>query len=388
MIEPSVKSIIKKDVYDLIQNHSLFRYGQKNKYKNHVSLLERDFAKLVNRKYCIAFNSCSTAIFTALKILSNKSKHKSVFIPIFTFAAVPAALEHAGLEPITINITKDLYIDENDFEKKIKSNSHCKIMILSYMRGHVPNIDSISKICKKNNIKVIEDCAHSLGVKFKKKQTGYFGVFSCYSAQSYKVIDGGEGGFLCTDSMELASIAILYSGSYETLYRSHFIGSRFFKKYLNHIPPYNFRMSSLTAAIIRPQLKTLEKKIKKMNNNHKVFLDILSESSAIYFPKWLNEIRGVGDSLQFIINHKSDLNKKKFLNSLDRHGINGSIIGISKNNARCFWNWNFFKNKHKSNTDMKKLVASIYDMRVDYNLSIKKTKSLALIIKKNIDKYL
>ena len=47
-----------------------------------------------------------------------------------------------------------------------------------------------------------------------------------------------------------------------------------------------------------------------MNNNHKVLLDILSESSAIYFPKWLNEIRGVGDSLQFIINHKSDLNKK------------------------------------------------------------------------------
>ena len=42
MIEPSVKSIIKKDVYDLIQNHSLFRYGQKNKYKNHVSLLERE----------------------------------------------------------------------------------------------------------------------------------------------------------------------------------------------------------------------------------------------------------------------------------------------------------------------------------------------------------
>ena len=94
-------------------------------------------------------------------------------------------------------------------------------------------------------------------------------------------------------------------------------------------------MSSLTAAIIRPQLKTLEKKIKKMNNNHKVLLDILSESSAIYFPKWLNEIRGVGDSLQFIINHKSDLNKK-ISNSLDRHGINGSIIGISKNNARCF----------------------------------------------------
>ena len=50
-----------------------------------------------------------------------------------------------------------------------------------------------------------------------------------------------------------------------------------------------------------------------MNNNHKVLLDILSESSAIYFPKWLNEIRGVGDSLQFIINHKSDLNKKNFL---------------------------------------------------------------------------
>ena len=73
------------------------------------------------------------------KILSNKSKHKSVFIPIFTFAAVPAALEHAGLEPITTNITKDLYIDENDFEK-IKRNSHCKMMILSYMRGHVPNI--------------------------------------------------------------------------------------------------------------------------------------------------------------------------------------------------------------------------------------------------------
>ena len=50
-------------------------------------------------------------------------------------------------------------------------------MILSYMRGHVPNIDSISKICKKNNIKVIEDCAHSLGVKFKKKTNWIFWSF-------------------------------------------------------------------------------------------------------------------------------------------------------------------------------------------------------------------
>ena len=157
MIDKELKNKIKKETNDLIQNQILFRYGESNKYKNHVSNLEKDFANVVNRKYCIAFNSCSTAIFTALKILNTKQINKSVFIPIFTFAAVPAALEHAGLSPILINITKDLYIDEEDFENKIKKNKKCKLMILSYMRGHVPNLDNIAKICKKNNISVIED---------------------------------------------------------------------------------------------------------------------------------------------------------------------------------------------------------------------------------------
>lgn len=388
MIDKELKNIIKKETNNLIQNQILFRYGESNKYKNHVSNLEKDFANIVNRKYCIAFNSCSTAIFTALKILNTKQINKSVFIPIFTFAAVPAALEHAGLSPILINITKDLYIDEEDFENKIRKNQKCKLMILSYMRGHVPNLDNIAKICKKNNISVIEDCAHSLGVKYKKKQTGFFGLFSCYSAQSYKVVDGGEGGFLCTDSMELATIAILYSGSYETLYKSHFIGDKYFKKYLNKIPPYNFRMSSLTATTIRPQLRFLEKKINIINKKYKIIFNILSKSPSIYIPRWNNNLRGVGDSLQFLIKSKNKANKKLFLEKLNKNGIKASIIGVSKNNARCYWNWKFFKKTIESNSKMKNLISSIFDLRVNHTLTDKKTVELASFIKINIDRYL
>ena len=388
MIENQLKEKIKKNTNDLIQNHTLFRYGESNRFKNHVSLLEKDFAKLVKRKYCIAFNSCSTAIFTALKILNTKKVNKSVFIPIFTFAAVPAALEHAGLAPILINITRDLYIDEVDFKNKIKRNKNCKLMILSYMRGHVPNLDNIAKICKKNNISVIEDCAHSLGVKYKKKQTGFFGLFSCYSAQSYKVVDGGEGGFLCTDSMELATIAILYSGSYETLYKSHFINDKYFKKYLNRIPPYNFRMSSLTATTIRPQLGSLENKIKIINKKYKLITEILSKSNAIYIPKWNNNLRGVGDSLQFLIKSNNNDKKSLFLSKLNENDIKATIIGISKNNARCYWNWKFFKKKIKTETKMKKLISSIFDLRINHTLSDKKTREIALFIKINIDRFL
>lgn len=146
-------------------------------------------------------NSCSSALLLSLKALDVNFGTK-VLIPAFTFIAVPSSIILAGGVPVLVNITKDLFIDTHDLESQAKS-SGAKHMILSYMRGFMPDIQEVMRIADKYNIKVIEDCAHALGNKFDGKNVGQFGVTSNVSFQSDKIINSGEGGVLATNDTEL-----------------------------------------------------------------------------------------------------------------------------------------------------------------------------------------
>jgi len=85
---------------------------------------------------------------------------EKVLMPAFTFVAVPSSIVHAGGTPVLVNVTKDLYIDVDHLKDKIDSTGS-KILLLSYMRGHFPDIDKIIDICKQKGVKIIEDCAHA-----------------------------------------------------------------------------------------------------------------------------------------------------------------------------------------------------------------------------------
>lgn len=355
-VPDSIMTSLKK----ILKSADLFRYMGTKPEHSEASLLERDFAKYVGTKYALAVNSCSSAIFLSLLATDIKRGDK-VLLPAFTFTAVPSAIIHAGGTPVLIEIDKDYCVDLDDL--KNKATPDVKFFVLSHMRGHVSNLDEIMKICKERNITVIEDAAHSLGALWAGKPVGTFGKTGCYSFQSFKIINAGEGGMLVTNDEEVIVKAIFYSGAFDHVWARHFITSKLFEKYQNKLPIYNMRMSNVTAAIIRPQINLVEKKVKIYNNNYSYLLKILAKSPAIYIPKRFKQERISPDSIQFMLNGLNSRQANKFMNRVRMLGLGVNVLGVHKDNARVFWNWKFL-GKIPELPQTRKILMRSCDMRL------------------------
>jgi len=307
----------------------LFRYSDQTT----VSFVEDMVAKYVGSSYCVAFNSCSSAIFTS--IISTGMCNPRIGFPVFTFTAVPSAIYHAGGKAVPINCTNEYFIDIEDLEKQIKD---IDILLLSYMRGHFPNVNDVMELCQMNDVIVIEDAAHALGAKYDNKFLGTFGRSGCYSSQSAKIMDSGEGGFLVTDDPDVAAQAIVISGCYEKLWTKHTSKppEKFLKKYLNNLPCYGLRMHNGTASLLIDQVKNLEQTINHVNTNYNTVKEILSTNKSIVIPSFPENSRPVLDTMQFMINNYH------ILVDMERFSKETNIecFGVG-DNARAYWNWKY-----------------------------------------------
>lgn len=361
-IPPSVK----ENVLKVLDAGSLYRYDVADGKTSEVSLLEKEFAYYVKAKYAIAVSSCSAAMYMALKC-ANVQPNDKVLMPAFTFTAVPSAIVHANAIPVLVEITEDYVIDIDDLRKKIHPDT--KVLLLSHMRGHVGDMDKIVEICKENNVFLIEDAAHSLGVLWNGKQTGTIGKVGCYSLQDYKIIKSGEGGMFVTDDDVVAAKAIIYAGSYETYWRTHLLKPQIMEEYQKTIPTFNFRMSNITAAIVRPQLAFIDERIKQHNQIYSNLVHILSKSKYIKLPKHDSRVSKVFDSIQFRLLGFKTQEIELFETLCNQEGLPIQLLGGKKFNARCFWNWHYFKNTHDC-PSTREILNSSFDMRL--HLSMKK----------------
>ena len=132
------------------------------------------------------------------------------------------------------------------------------------MRENISDLDAIKNICTEARFYFIEDCAHSLGAKWNGNLVGHHGEIACFSTQSYKALNSGEGGLIATNNVQFAVYCILAASYYERLYKKHFvvlIMIIYLKNLKHHIPNFSLRISNLTAAVLRPQIEFLENKI-------------------------------------------------------------------------------------------------------------------------------
>ena len=104
-------------------------------------------------------------------------------------------------------------MDLDDLERQAAA-TRARYFLMSHMRGHIADMDRAVGICSRFGIALIEDCAHTMGAKWASRYSGTFGDIGCFSTQTYKHINSGEGGLLVTDDARVAAKAILYSGSY------------------------------------------------------------------------------------------------------------------------------------------------------------------------------
>jgi dTDP-4-amino-4,6-dideoxygalactose transaminase len=256
---------------------------------------------------------------------------------------VPSAVVHAHATPVLVEMTEDLVIDCDDLERKITRRT--KALLLSYMRGRVPDLDRVVEICERRGIALIEDAAHGLGVTWRGRHVGHFGRSTAFSFQSYKLLDAGEGGMFVTNDREVALRAILLSGCTEQHWQQHFLSDEdgaWLDAHVNSFPVYAFRMTNLQGAALLPQLDHIEDRVAEHNRIYERMCERLSVSSHIRVPGYLPEVRFVPDTIQFELPDLRGRQLERFVEIARDKDVPVDIFGLGATNARCFWNWTFF----------------------------------------------
>ncbi len=242
---------------------AVLRHGRLHRYNvapdevAETALLEEEFAAFTGAKYCLGLASGGAAMACALRALQVQAGDP-VLSNAFTLAPVPGAIASLGARPVFVDVSEDLTLDFGHLEVQARATG-ARVLLLSHMRGHVCDMDALIRLCDGLGVRVIEDCAHTMGAKWKGVPSGRHGAVGCYSTQTYKHMNSGEGGFLVTDDADLAARAVLLSGSY-MMYARHRAAPapEVFEALKLDVPNVSSRMDNLRAAILRPQIGMLD----------------------------------------------------------------------------------------------------------------------------------
>ncbi len=284
---------------------AVLRHGRLHRYNlvpgeiGETALLEQEFAALTGARYCLAVASGGYAMATALRALGVGPGDK-VLSNAFTLAPVPGAIASIGAVPVFVGVTDALRIDLDDLEAK--AGCGARVLLLSHMRGHICDMDRLMAICDASGIAVIEDCAHTMGATWNGTPSGRFGVMGCFSAQTYKHVNAGEGGFLIGDDAETMARAVLLSGSY-MLYERHGAAPppEVFERVKYDTPNISGRMDNLRAAILRPQLTRLPQQCAAWNLRYARVEQGLAGVPGLSLIERPKAEGYVGSSIQFLL---------------------------------------------------------------------------------------
>lgn len=162
---------------------------------------EEAFRSFIGCNSSVGVNSCTAALHLAVSAFKFQ-KGKKVLVPNLTFVATAMAPLYNGLEPVFVDVDEEtLCISLEDLEKKYDKD--CVAVMPVHFGGCPGKIDEVVAFAKSKNLKVIEDCAHTAGGKYKGKTIGTFGDIGCYSFEEKKCMTTGDGGMICSDDIEL-----------------------------------------------------------------------------------------------------------------------------------------------------------------------------------------
>ena len=288
----------KKRVMELLDSGRLHRYNTVGEELSDAALLEQDFAQYQGRKYCLACTSGGYGLHIALRAMGLQSGDQ-VLTNAYTLAPVPGAIHAAGGKPVLVEIDEHYHLDLVDLEAKAKS-SNAKILLLSLMRGHIPDMDQLMALCNDLGLQVLEDCAHTMGGSWGDKKSGNFGQVAAFSLQTYKHLNTGEGGLVVTDDAEIAARLIMHSGSY-MLYERH--GAAPSPEVFENIrlisANMSGRMDNIRAAIGLAQLPGLDKSCQRWNSRYAILHSTIGAIEGLNIPVRDARESFVGSSLQF-----------------------------------------------------------------------------------------
>jgi len=241
-----------------------------------LELFEKKFLNLNKFKYGVAVGSGTDALIIALKTLGIGEDKNDEVITISN-SAIPtvSAIKSAGAKAVFIDIGNDFLMNPNNIQKHINKNT--KAILPVHLYGQACDMEKICKIAKRNNLKVIEDCAQAQGAKFKNKYVGNFGDMGCFSFYPTKILGAyGDGGFISTNSKKLFQRArrIRFYGIEQLVKKNKFV-----KKYYANEHGINSRLDEIQAAILNIKIQHVKKYINKRKKLAKIYSKELKNTS-------------------------------------------------------------------------------------------------------------
>ena len=310
----AIQSVIDKDIFTMGES---------------VKQFEEDFAKFLNKKYCVMVSSGSTAnlIATAALFYTKNPMLKrgdEVIVPAVSWSTTYFPLQQYGLKLKFVDI--DLETLNYDL-KALKSaiSKDTKMIMIVNLLGNPNDFDAINEMIEDRDIFIFEDNCESMGAEYKDKQAGTFGVMGTFSTFFSHHMATMEGGFVTTDDEELYHILLSMRahGWTRNLPKENKVSNKsddWFKESFRFVlPGYNVRPVEMSGAIGVAQLKKLPIFLEQRRENAKLFVELFKDHKDFMIQKDLDSSSWFGFSI--IIKPTSKLNRKEVIQKLQDNNI-------------------------------------------------------------------
>ena len=307
-----------------------------------IAEFEKKLANYIGTKHCIAFNSGTSAGHAALLAININSGE--VIVPSFTFISTANWPLMVNAKPKFVDIEEENF-GLNPERVKLEITKNIKAIIPIHYGGRPCKIIEINRIARNKKIPLIEDCAEALGTKIKGVSVGTFGQMSIFSFAPNKILTTGEGGAICTDSRKIFEKLQLIRSHGRKVNENYFKTSQL----PNYISiGYNWRMSSMTAALGLSQFDKLDKIIQLRRRHARFYVLKLKKIKEVTLPDEPKDHLHVYQL--FTIQLKNNLIRNKLQKFLAGKGIMTKVffepIHLSK-----FYRKSGFGKKSLSNTE-------------------------------------
>jgi dTDP-4-amino-4,6-dideoxygalactose transaminase len=293
---------------------------------------EQLFAQFVGAKYACAVNSCTAALHLAVEAIGIGPGDK-VLVPTLTFTASAEVVRYMGADPIFVDVEYGTgLVSPSILTKALKEHPDVKAIILVHYAGQAAEMkvaggEGILDICRKHNVKIIEDAAHAFPTKFGDKFVGSFGDITCFSFYANKTITTGEGGMFVTNDEAIykrAKTMRLHGINRDIWDRFTSVKSSW--EYDVVEPGFKYNMPDLNAAIGLAQLEQAENLREGRQRCAEYYYRELSGLTAIDLPVCYGPIENHSWHIfPLVIRPEAPLSRNEFIDKMSYEGIGVSV---------------------------------------------------------------
>lgn len=259
---------------------------------NELSAFEEEFAAFTGAKYCVGVGNGLDALWLAFRVLGI-GEGDEVIVQANTYIASVMGITINGATPVFVEPDAYYAIDADKIEEKITEKT--KAVLVVHLYGQACDMDKITKLCKKYDLRLVEDCAQSHGACYKGQMTGTFGDIGCFSFYPSKNLGGfGDGGAIITDDESIAKDM--------RMYRNY--GSE--KRYYNKVVGANSRLDELQAGLLRVRLSHIEELTEEKQRIARTYLKNL-KSPYFSLPKLLADANHVWHQFVLYSEYRDEL---------------------------------------------------------------------------------